>query len=229
MNSLILRNSNKIILNNSRRITTSTSSTTTNPINSSSSSSIIIPTKLNEQPTAFDNALSSSQLINISSTSLSIQTLLPPLPPPSITPSPDTELLSVLARLIMKSGKLTKAHSHLSTCLSSLSLTTSSPPLPILTKAIEVVSPSIRIVGRRKGTKSLPTPQPLTLEQRRRQAWKWIVEASEKREGVEKVFGKRLALEVLAVLNGNSEAIKKRDARLVLILFFLCLLRKRNQ
>lgn len=61
----------------------------------------------------------------------------------------------------------------------------------------------------------MPTPQPLTKEQRVRQAWKWIVEASEKREGVEKVFGKRLALEVLAVLGGQSEAIKKRDARYV--------------
>lgn len=134
-------------------------------------------------------------------------------PRPSLTPAPDTALLSVLARLVMKSGKLARAHSHLSTCLSSLALSSSSPPLPLLVRALEVVSPSIRIVGRRKGTKSLPTPQPLSAEQRTRQAWLWIVDASEKRAAQEKVFGKRLALEVVGVLSGQSEAIKKKEAR----------------
>lgn len=85
--------------------------------------------------------------------------------------------------------------------------------MPVLTRALEIASPSIRIVGRRKGTKSLPTPQPLTAEQRTRQAWKWIVEASDKRQSTEKLFGKRLAAEVLAVLGGQSEAIKKKEAK----------------
>lgn len=113
----------------------------------------------------------------------------------------------------MKSGNLSLAHSHLALCLSTLQLTTSSPPLPILSRALAIASPSIRIVGRRKGTKSLPTPQPLTDAQRIRQSFKWIVDASEKRSATEKKFGKRLALEVLAVVNGNSEAIKKKEAR----------------
>lgn len=59
----------------------------------------------------------------------------------------------------------------------------------------------------------LPTPQPLSEKQRRRQGWLWIVEASEKRVGAEKVFGKRLAIEVLAVLTGQSEARKKVEGR----------------
>ncbi|KAL8278633.1 hypothetical protein RQP46_008925 [Phenoliferia psychrophenolica] len=113
----------------------------------------------------------------------------------------------------MKSGKLPRAHSHLTLCLSTLALSTSSPPLPLLNRALEIVAPSIRLVGRRKGTKVLPTPQPLSDAQRRRQAWLWIVEASEKRTGQEKEFGKRLAAEVLAVLGGQSEAIKKKEAR----------------
>lgn len=126
----------------------------------------------------------------------------------------------------MKSGKLARAHSHLALCLDSLALSTSSPPLPILHRALEVASPSIRIVGRRKGTKSLPTPQPLTQSQRTRQAWKWIVEASDKRQGSEKVFGKRLAAEVLAVLGGQSEAIKKKEAKSVPISLSLLSFRK---
>lgn len=163
---------------------------------------------------AFDSALSASSSAPLpTETSSILPTRIPP--PPSLTPSTETALLQTLARLIMKSGKLPRAHTHLATCLSSLSRSTSSPPVPILQRALEVVSPSIRVVGRRKGTKSLPTPQPLTEEQRRRQAWKWIVEASDKRQGSEKVFGKRLAQEVLAVLAGQSEAIKKKETRCV--------------
>ena len=113
----------------------------------------------------------------------------------------------------MRSGKLARAHSHLATMLDTLQLQTQSPPMALLHRALDVVGPSIRIVGRRKGTKSLPTPQPLTEAQRRRQAWLWIVEASEKRQGAEKVFGRRLAGEVMGVLQGQSEAIKKKESR----------------
>ena len=59
----------------------------------------------------------------------------------------------------------------------------------------------------------LQTPQPLSQKQKVRQAWLWIVEASDKRQSTEKVFGKRLAQEVMSVLNGQSEALKKLVAR----------------
>lgn len=127
---------------------------------------------------------------------------------------PDTQLLAYLARLIMRDGKLARAHSALDSMLAQLHLATSSPPLPILRKAIEVASPQIRMVGRRKGTKVMQTPQPLTDKQRTRQAWKWIVDASDKRIGDKEFdFGRRLALEVLAVLNGQSEANKSLVGR----------------
>ncbi|KAM0750633.1 ribosomal protein S7 [Meredithblackwellia eburnea MCA 4105] len=160
---------------------------------------------------SFDQAIASTS--SPSEVDGALFTRTAPPPPPSLTPSEDELLLQTLSRLIMKSGKLARAHKHIDTCLSSIALSTSSPPLPVLNRALGIVSPSIRIVGRRKGTKSLPTPQPLTEDQRIRQAWKWIVEASEKRLANEKIFGKRLAAEVLAVLGGQSEAIKKKEAR----------------
>jgi small subunit ribosomal protein S7 len=113
----------------------------------------------------------------------------------------------------MQDGKLSRSHSHLTQMLSQLQLQTSSPPLPILYKALELTSPQVRIVGRRKGTKVLQTPQPLNQKQKVRQAWLWIVEASDKRQATEKEFGKRLAQEVVSVLNGQSEALKKLVAR----------------
>ncbi|BGP41342.1 hypothetical protein JCM10449v2_005319 [Rhodotorula kratochvilovae] len=133
----------------------------------------------------------------------------PPRPTDPLAVDPDSDLLAVLARLIMRDGKLARAHSFLDVMLQDLHLATGSPPLPLLARAIDIAGPSIRMVGRRKGTKVMQTPQPLTHKQRRRQAWKWIVDASDKRQGAEKDFGKRLALEVLAVLNGQSEALKR--------------------
>ncbi|GAA5978043.1 hypothetical protein JCM11641_006609 [Rhodosporidiobolus odoratus] len=170
------------------------------------------------ESTLLANSSSSPSLISTSSTrppAIQHATTSPsqakPTDPAAL--DPDAQLLSVLARLIMRDGKLARTHSHLDDMLAQLQLTTGSPPIPLLRKAIELSSPSIRIVGRRQGTKVLQTPQPLTAEQRRRQAWKWIVEASDKRQGVEKKFGKRLALEVLAVLSGQSEALKKLEGR----------------
>ncbi|GAA5895918.1 mitochondrial 37S ribosomal protein uS7m RSM7 [Sporobolomyces salmoneus] len=166
---------------------------------------------------AFDAALSSP---SPSSSPFPLSTSSPvpstSLTTPSSKPTdvdPDHETLNYLARLIMQDGKLARSHTHLAEMLDQLQLSTQSPPLPILYKALELTSPQVRIVGRRKGTKVLQTPQPLNQKQKVRQAWKWIVEASDKRTGAEKEFGKRLAQEVISVLNGQSEALKKLIAR----------------
>ncbi|GEM08925.1 mitochondrial small subunit ribosomal protein S5e [Rhodotorula toruloides] len=101
---------------------------------------------------------------------------------------PDTELLGYLARLVMRDGKLLRAYKHINLMLNEIQLATNAPPVPALKKALESA---------------------LTDKQRTRQAWKWIVDASDKRSAdKEHEFGRRLALEVLAVLAGQSEAIK---------------------
>ncbi|BGO97395.1 hypothetical protein JCM10021v2_001039 [Rhodotorula toruloides] len=112
---------------------------------------------------------------------------------------PDTELLGYLARLVMRDGKLLPAYSHINRMLNESQLATNAPPVPVLKKALETVSPMVRLVARRKGLKQVMTPQ----------AWKWIVAASNKRSAEKEYeFGRRLALEVMSVLAGQSEAIK---------------------
>ncbi|GAA6019873.1 hypothetical protein JCM11491_004849 [Sporobolomyces phaffii] len=168
---------------------------------------------------AFDAALASPSSPSPSSSSPSATSASPAAASPSLArrspaaADPDHETLDYLARLIMQDGKLARSHGHLSSMLAHLQLQTTSPPLPILYKALELTSPQVRIVGRRKGTKVLQTPQPLSQKQQVRQAWRWIVEASDKRQATEKEFGKRLAQEVVSVLNGQSEALKKLVAR----------------
>ncbi|GAA5911307.1 hypothetical protein JCM5296_004799 [Sporobolomyces johnsonii] len=186
------------------------------PIRALSSLSSFESALSNSAPTSpfASSPSSSSRQQPVPSTSAALAPSAPSTPPHDPHKAdPSTELLAVLARLIMHDGKLARAHSHLDLMLTTLQLSTSSPPLPILERALALTSPSIRMVGRRKGTKVLQTPQPLTAKQRRRQAWRWIVEASDKRQATEKSFGKRLALEVLAVLNGQSEALKNLEAR----------------
>ncbi|KAK4335824.1 Ribosomal protein S7 domain-containing protein [Rhodotorula toruloides] len=99
----------------------------------------------------------------------------------------------------MRDGKLLPAYSHINRMLNESQLATNAPPVPVLKKALETVSPMVRLVARRKGLKQVMTPQ----------AWKWIVAASNKRSAEKEYeFGRRLALEVMSVLAGQSEAIK---------------------
>ncbi|BGP09170.1 37S ribosomal protein S7, mitochondrial [Rhodotorula toruloides] len=122
---------------------------------------------------------------------------------------PDTELLGYLARLVMRDSKLQRTYNHINLMLNEIQLATNAPPVPALKKALETVSPMVRLVARRKGLKQVMTPQALTDKQRTRQAWKWIVAASDKRSAEKEYeFGRRLALEVMSVLAGQSEAIK---------------------
>ena len=133
--------------------------------------------------------------------------------------SPHAALLNRLARLIMRDGKLLRAHSHIRTALAEIAVSPALAeagnegsgaviprhPVERLELALARAAPSIRLVNRRKGIKNVPTPQPLTDKQRIRQAWLWIVQASGERQGEEKEFGRRLAIEITNILVGKSK------------------------
>ena len=61
----------------------------------------------------------------------------------------------------------------------------------------------------KRGTKSIATPMPLNEKQRTRFGVEWILQASEKKPG--KAVEVRMAKEVIAVVQGNSEALKKKE------------------
>lgn len=121
-------------------------------------------------------------------------------------------LLHQFARLIMRDGKLLTAQKTLATCLQAIRASTHEDPLPLLKRAVERASPELRTVQQKlTATKRATLPLPITERRRSRTAITWIVDASYKKRHSEKVFGKRLANEVLQVLEGNSEAIRKKD------------------
>ncbi|OQE02527.1 hypothetical protein PENSOL_c002G11365 [Penicillium solitum] len=134
-------------------------------------------------------------------------------------------------KMMMESGKLTKAQKNMSLVLDHLR--TSSPPqinprrrllgappasqLPLdpvlyLTLVVDSVAPLFRIrqqKGIAGGGTAVQIPHPLTLRQRRRTAIKWILDASDKRRDA--LFANRVAAEVVAVAEGRSGVWEKRD------------------
>ncbi|KAG9001989.1 hypothetical protein FRB94_004194 [Tulasnella sp. JGI-2019a] len=142
----------------------------------------------------------------------SAPTLLPKAPgapnPFFIPPAADP-LLTLLACVVMKHGEKHKASRLITDTLAYLHSITLSPPLPILREAIDLVSPSVKVVTLRKPSKNVLSPRPLTERQRAKQAFRWILTASEKRP--ERSVTHRLGKEIINVIRGESEALKKKE------------------
>ncbi|KAJ4158553.1 uncharacterized protein LMH87_009075 [Akanthomyces muscarius] len=141
-----------------------------------------------------------------------------------------------ITRLMMRDGKLAAAQRNLAMTMNFLRMApepTFSPKFPLLpgtppashlslnpvlylTVAIDSVAPLIRvkaIPGAGGGGRALDMPQPLTVRQRRRRAFTWILEAVEKKpsKGSGRTqFAHRLADEIIAVVEGRSSVWEKR-------------------
>lgn len=126
-------------------------------------------------------------------------------------PPDEDPLLRQFSRFVMRDGKLHTAHTHMHDMLDQIRHLTAQEPLPLVRRAVGLAAPMFRNVYQRiTATKRVTLPLPLDEKHRVRQALEWIVNASQKRKS-EKVFGRRLAHEILAVVDGNSDVIRKRD------------------
>ncbi|KAF9152210.1 hypothetical protein BG015_005630 [Linnemannia schmuckeri] len=119
-------------------------------------------------------------------------------------------ILSQLVNTIMKDGKKARAQRFVADALLEIRSRTQSDPYHVILDALELASPILKLTAIKKGSKVLQVPTPMTERQRRRKAIVWILEASDKRKG-EKLFKDRLASEFLAVVNGNSGALVKKN------------------
>jgi len=124
--------------------------------------------------------------------------------PPATDP-----ILSYFANLIMKDGKRHQAAQQVAETLNNIHIITQSPPLPILREAVERASPEVKVVSQKQRHKNIMTPRPLNAKQRTGQAIRWIIQFSEGRQ--EYKFDQRLAREIVAIVNGNSDVLKKKD------------------
>ncbi|KAF9991553.1 hypothetical protein BGZ80_005530 [Entomortierella chlamydospora] len=119
-------------------------------------------------------------------------------------------ILKQLVNTIMKDGKKARAQRFVADALLEIRSRTQTDPYQVVLDAIELASPILKLTPIKKGSKVLQVPNPMTERQRRRKAIVWILEASDKRKG-ENYFKDRLASEFLAVVNGNSGALAKKN------------------
>ncbi|KAF9927419.1 hypothetical protein BGZ75_008186 [Mortierella antarctica] len=122
----------------------------------------------------------------------------------------ENPILSQLVNTIMKSGMKARSQRFVADAMLEIRSRTQSDPYQVVLDAIELASPILKLSAVKKGSKVLQVPTPMTERQRRRKAIVWILEASDKRKG-ERQFKDRLATEFLAVVNGNSGALVKKN------------------
>ncbi|KAL0252388.1 hypothetical protein I308_101779 [Cryptococcus tetragattii IND107] len=127
---------------------------------------------------------------------------------PDCLPPPLDPTLDLLTNCLMKHGKKSDAQKMVHNILALLQGSTHLPPQPLLRQSILLASPSIKILSMRKSAKTILTPRALNERQRTRQGIAWILKAAEKgrKGGVSR--DQRIAKEVLAVLEGQSEVFK---------------------
>ncbi|CAG8493722.1 3839_t:CDS:1 [Paraglomus brasilianum] len=134
---------------------------------------------------------------------------------PSDSPQQDPRLLREdpyfkhLVNVIMRDGKKARAQRIVSDALVYIRTETNSDPLLVLREAIIKASPIVKLYNKKKGSKAVQVPTPLNDRQKAFRAMKWTIEASDKRQ--DHSFSVRLAQEILAIVNGNSSVLTKRE------------------
>lgn len=126
----------------------------------------------------------------------------------TLPPKSDETLESFINHL-QRDGKKSLATKQVLGMMSYLSVSLNTDPLPALTHAIELAAPMVRIQTKKQGAKNTAVPSVLNARQMRRAAIVGIIKASKKRPDRE--IEKRLAREVIAVLEGNSETLRKKE------------------
>lgn len=85
-------------------------------------------------------------------------------------------------------------------------------PVEVLEKAVETVAPKQEVRAKRVGGAAYQVPVEVRGSRKVSLAIRWILESAKKRSNSEfKTFDQKLAAELLAVINNEGEAIKKRD------------------
>lgn len=123
-------------------------------------------------------------------------------------PPAEDPLLHFVASSIMKHGRRHTASRSVNRMLLHLYAFTRAPPLPILREAVRLAAPSVKIVTTSSHNKNTLRPAALSEKQRTWFAIRWILQASEKKSG--RTVDERLARELIAVVKGESDALKKK-------------------
>lgn len=179
-----------------------------NPSSSSVSSSSI-PSEVKTSAVVVEGVESTPISTPSSPTLTAVHQTAGPLYTPSTLPPGSDPTLSFLTNLLMKDGKKAQAQRFTTRTLSIIANITNSNPLALIHDAISRTAPLVKMQSKKQGGKSLQVPVALTKRQSERKALTWIIEASKKRPDRE--LERRLAAEFLAVSEGTSAAIGRKE------------------
>lgn len=129
---------------------------------------------------------------------------------PSALPTRTDDLLEAFVNQLQRSGKKSQAARQISGMLHHLSVALNSDPLPALREAVNIASPITDISTLKVRAKVHHIPFALNARQQRSKAIRHILQASSKRPDRE--IERRLAREIISILEGNSETIKKKES-----------------
>lgn len=121
-----------------------------------------------------------------------------------------SQLVTKLINMVMQDGKKAVATTLVYKALETLEAKSGAPAVEALEKAVENVAPKIEVRTRRVGGANYPIPVPVNGDRQNTLALRWIVATIASRNGT-KSSAQVLADELMAAINGEGNAIKKRQ------------------
>jgi len=132
--------------------------------------------------------------------------------------NPDTVysnlFVAKLINYIMRDGKKTVAQAQVYNALDILSQK-GEDPIKAFDKAIQNIGPKVEVKARRIGGANYQVPVEVKHERKMALALRWMIDAARKRSNKEyHTFAEKLAAEMIAAMNNEGEAVKKREIAL---------------
>jgi len=132
--------------------------------------------------------------------------------------NPDTiynnTFVAKLINYIMRDGKKTVAQAQIYGAFDILSQK-GEDPMKAFEKALQNIGPKVEVKARRIGGANYQVPVEVKHERRMSLALRWMIDAARKRPNKEyHTFSEKLAAEMLAAINNEGEAVRKREIAL---------------
>lgn len=126
-----------------------------------------------------------------------------------IDPLYDSKMVTRLINSIMLDGKKGVAQKIVYDAFEIIKTKTGNDPLEMFEKALENIMPSLEVKARRVGGSTYQVPLEVRPERRETLGLRWMTSYARKRN--ERTMRERLANEIMDAVNGNGNAVKKRE------------------
>ncbi|EIW66794.1 hypothetical protein TREMEDRAFT_65196 [Tremella mesenterica DSM 1558] len=113
--------------------------------------------------------------------------------------------LELMTNLLMRDGKKSQAQRRMSRMLESIQRATNLPPVPLIHRALSLVSPAVRVTSVVISRRAKDVPKALDERQRIGQAIRWIYRAAERGRKAGVPRETRIAREILSAMAARAQ------------------------